>query len=238
MTTLDAAWSTWWQVRAPSACTLSWAIFGAAPSRAPNVHALVLPLKVIVTCCPAQAFHLSADVCTNALAFSADGKAATDSNIRWAGSSPAVCTAWPLTSVEPLGWYTASSIGSYAPRQSKLDSVPLGVRSCPVLSAATKFGSATMVPISAAPSRYESSFVAFAGLAGLAGPAGITPLALGAGLDLPPCVTSTTSTAIAAMTATAAAPMMINRVLDPPPAALPRTAAVDGGRAGAGLLTG
>src|SRR5580693_8437115 len=126
-------------------------------------------------------------------------------------------------------------MGSYAPRQSTLDSVSLRVRRCTVLSAATKFGSATMVPISAAPSRYVSSLVAFAGPAG---PAGLTPLALGAGLDLPPCVTSTTTTAIAAMTAAAAAPMTINRVLDPPPAALPRTAAVDGGRAGAGLLTG
>src|SRR5580700_9695030 len=105
-------------------------------------------------------------------------------------------------------------MGSYAPRQSKLDSVPLRVRGRPVLSAATKFGSATMVPISAAPSRYESSFVASTGPAGLAGLVGITPLALGAGLDLPPCVTSTTTTAIAAMTAAAAAPMMINRVLD------------------------
>ena len=74
-----------------------------------------------------------------------------------------------------------------------------------------------MPPISAAPSRYDSSLGPVGEFAGPPGPAVLTAPAgpaLGAGLDLPPCVVSTTA-AIAAMTASAAPPMMINRRLDP-----------------------
>src|SRR5271168_601352 len=87
-----------------------------------------------------------------------------------------------------------------------------------------------MVPMSAAPSRYESSLEEASGFGakpGLEFAAEFKPpLALDAGLVLPPCVVITTTIAIAAMTARAAPPMISSRLLDPPPVVAPPLTAV------------
>jgi hypothetical protein len=99
MTKSLTACRTWWQVRVPpSVSVLCCAIFGTAPATFPNIQLVLLPLGVVIaTALSVQAFHLSADACTNARALSADEKATTDSKTRWAGSSPTVCTTWPRT---------------------------------------------------------------------------------------------------------------------------------------------
>src|SRR5437588_12639278 len=86
------------QPSAPS-CTCIIVIFGAAPLTCDSVHLNVLACLVTVTVLPAQAFHLSVELCRNAFALSADGNATTAWLAQWSLLSPGSADTSPLIPV-------------------------------------------------------------------------------------------------------------------------------------------